>query len=376
MRTQETEASRRRRVFPAGVPRLSGLRSQMTLICIGVVLVFMAFVLIVRLCVFFILQEPRVDLTPSKIIGTVVTPIAIIIGILTGLAASRGPVARMKRLVAATTAFAAGNSAERVRVSRMDEIGQLEHQFNEMAQQLVESAAQQRMLVEQNARLAERTRISRDLHDSVKQRLFAVALQVGVALSLAETADARVRQHLQEADGLIAQAQQDLTALIHELRPAALQQKGLPAALRDFAANWSRQHAIPVEITLADISGLSFETEEALWHITGEAFSNIARHSGATRAGLRLDATPTQVKLDISDNGHGFAPAATGNATGVGLQSMRERLDAVGGTLTIESGSVTGTRVVACCPLAAVGGALPADGAAGETTRARNEALL
>jgi NarL family two-component system sensor histidine kinase LiaS len=240
----------------------------------------------------------------------------------------------------------------------------------------VESAAQQHALVEQNARLAERTRISRDLHDSVKQRLFAVALQVGVALSLAETADARVRQHLQEADGLIAQAQQDLTALIHELRPSALQQKGLPTALRDFAADWSRQHAIPVDLTVADTSELSFEAEEALWHITGEAFSNIARHSGATRAGLRLDATPTQVTLDITDNGHGFAPAANGNATGVGLHSMHERLDAIGGSLTVESDPATGTRLVARCPLAAVGGAMAADGATGETTRARNEALL
>lgn len=375
MRTLETEAVRRRRVFPAGVPRLSGLRSQMTLICIGVVLVFMAFVLIVRLCIFFILQEPQVDLTPSKIIGAVVTPIAIIIGILTGLAASRSPVRRMKRLVSATTAFAAGNSAERVPVTRYDEIGQLEHQFNQMARQLVESAAQQRMLAEQNARLAERTRISRDLHDSVKQRLFAVALQVGVALSLAETADARVREHLLEADGLISQAQQDLTALIHELRPSALQQKGLPTALRDFAADWSRQHAVPVDLHIAEISGLSFEVEEALWHITGEAFSNVARHSEATRAELRLDATPTRVTLTIADNGRGFTPTAN-DATGVGLQSIRERVAAVGGTLTIESDPATGTRLVARCPVVTMGGAAGANGATNETTPAENEALL
>jgi signal transduction histidine kinase len=81
------------------------------------------------------------------------------------------------------------------------------------------------------------------------------------------------------------------------------------------------------------------------------------------------------VTLDITDNGRGFTPAASGNATGVGLHSMRERIEAVGGSLAVESDPATGTRLVARCPLAA-GDALDADGATGETTRARNEALL
>ena len=348
MRHQEIEGSGRRG-FPDSVPRLSGLRSQMTLTSIGVIIFLTAVILTIRLCVFFILHEPRQDLTPSKYIGSVMTPIAVMIGTITGLAASRGPVARMKRLVAATTAFAAGNTQERVEVTRHDEIGQLESHFNLMAQQLVESADRQRLLAEQNARLAERTRISRDLHDSVKQHLFAVALQVGVALSQVDPADERTRAHLSEADTLISLAQQDLTAIIHQLRPTALRQKALPGALREYAQDWARQHDIALDLRVEDAGAIPQSVEEALWPVAVEALSNVARHSHATKVSVALEVTTQRATLEIADNGHGITPGPNEH-TGVGLHSMRERLESVGGAITIQSGP-GGTRVLAEAPI-------------------------
>jgi NarL family two-component system sensor histidine kinase LiaS len=349
MRRQETEATDRSR-FPAGVPRLSGLRSQMTLTSIGVIILLTAVILSIRLIIYFVLQEPRQDLTPSKYIGSVMTPIAVLIGTITGLAASRSPVGRMKRLVTATKEFAAGNSAERVQVTRHDEIGQLEHQFNVMAQQIVESAAQQRLLVEQNARLAERARISRDLHDSVKQHLFAVALQVGVALAQMDNADERTRRHLREADTLISLAQQELTAIIHQLRPTALGQKALPEALREYAQDWARQHDIALDLRAEDAMAIPQAVEEAFWPVAVEALSNVARHSQASSVRVTLAADAERVTLEITDDGSGF-DMGVGERSGVGLHSMRERLEALGGAVTIESGSGAGTRVFAQAPI-------------------------
>lgn len=349
MQRQEIDVTPTGQAFPVGVPRWSGLRAQMTIACMLVVLALLIITLSIRLTIFILLNEPSRDLTPSKYIITIVPVFAVIIGALTGLAAARNPVRRIKRLVAATTAFAEGNAAERVQVTREDELGQLEHHFNQMAAQLAESMDRQRVLAEQNARLAERSRISRDLHDSVKQHLFAVALQVGVALSQVDPADERTRAHLLEADTLISLAQRDLTAIIQQLRPSALQEKDLRSALRDYAVDWSRQHGLALEARVDETVHIPHAVEEAFWHVAVEALSNVARHSQATSARIELEATPESVRMIVSDNGQGFATGATGHE-GVGMQSMRERLAAVGGTISIESGPTTGTRVIAQCP--------------------------
>ena len=350
MQRQEIGVASAGQSFPTGVPRWSGLRAQMTVTCMLVVLALLAATLTVRLTIFVLLNEPSQHLTPSKYIVTIVPIYAVIIGVLTGLAAARRPVRRIKRLVAATTAFAQGDAAERVQVTRVDELGQLEHHFNQMAEQLAESIDQQRFLAEQNARLAERSRISRDLHDSVKQHLFAVALQVGVALSQVDAADERIRAHLLEADTLVSLAQQDLTAIIQQLRPSALQHKKLPSALRDYAKDWSRQHGLAIELRVEDTVTVPHAIEEAFWHVAVEALSNVARHSHATDVWIDLEATPDErVTLLIADNGRGVPVDANGRE-GFGLQSMRERLEAVGGTTTIESSPTGGTRVIAQSP--------------------------
>ncbi|HLV97791.1 MAG TPA: sensor histidine kinase [Ktedonobacterales bacterium] len=203
------------------------------------------------------------------------------------------------------------------------------------------------------ARLAvseERLRFARDLHDSVKQHLFAVSMQVGAALAQAEQSSEATRSHLVEADTLISQAQQELTALIHELRPSELQQKGLPAALREYTQNWSRQHSIAVELDLVPDGKLPLAIEDAFWRIAQEALSNAARHSQASKVQLCLKSTPEQATLSIADNGRGFALDGV-RQTGIGLHSMRERMAGVGGTVTIQSRPGEGTRLLACCKL-------------------------
>jgi NarL family two-component system sensor histidine kinase LiaS len=335
---------------PSPPSQWSGLRAHMTFTYIWVTLAFLVLILSVRLTIFLLLKEPTRDLFPSLIIVTTVPVFTLIIGTLAGFAATRSPVKRIQRLVLATTQFAAGHYAERVQVSRPDEIGQLEQHFNQMAEQLAESIAQRQTLAAQNARLAERARLSRDLHDSVKQHLFAVSMQVNTALAQLDHNSEGTRKHLLEADTLISQAQQDLTALIHELRPSVLQQHGLPAALREQVAAWGRQQGITVDLQLSEERTVPLAVEEALWWVAQEALSNIARHSQSRSVRVRLEYTPEQVTLSLADDGRGFEPTGAQQA-GVGLHSMRERMAAVGGTISIQSVPGQGTSLTARSPL-------------------------
>ncbi|MBV9230458.1 MAG: sensor histidine kinase, partial [Chloroflexi bacterium] len=285
--------------------------------------------------------------------------LTLLVGALFGLITTRGVVRRLRHLAVATTRFADGDYTQRVKVSRRDEVGQLEEQFNRMAEQLVESITQRQALAGQNARMAERNRLARDLHDSVKQQAFAVSMQLGAARSLLDLKPKAARQHLEEAENLAHQVQRELATLIQELRPLALQYKGLAAALREYVTKWSRQQGIAADIHIEDGCAISLEAEEALWRVAQEALSNIARHSQASSVQISLTCEQGKVLLSITDDGWGFDTA--GKAAGVGLHSMQERMQALGGKVTVESKIGGGTRVLAQCLSSQVQAGVPAE---------------
>lgn len=211
-------------------------------------------------------------------------------------------------------------------------------ELNEAHQKLKLYAVQSQAL----AVAEERNRLARDLHDSVKQQAFALSAQLGAARSLLardpQAAEANLAQAAQLSDTL----RQELANLIHELRPPALAEKGLAVALRDYASNWSRQTNIPVEVVASGHLDQP-AVEQALFRITQEALANIARHSQAAHIVIELGQTTHQVTLTISDNGRGFDPKTS--PTGLGLQSMRERAESLGGTLAIASQPGQGTSL-------------------------------
>jgi signal transduction histidine kinase len=215
---------------------------------------------------------------------------------------------------------------------------------------IFERKARETLLVAQNARLEERTRLSRDLHDSVKQQVFALAVQIELARSLLEQDHGAIRQHLGDADELSYQIQQELTVLIDALHPTDLQTKGLIAALHDYVTNWSRQSKIAVDLSLPEICLLPALIEEALWRVTQEALSNIARHSQASSVQVHLEWAESHVSLSIRDNGQGFA-VSSHQHTGFGLRSLHERVEQIGGTLVLQSARGAGTRIAVHCPL-------------------------
>jgi two-component system, NarL family, sensor histidine kinase LiaS len=245
--------------------------------------------------------------------------------------------------------------------THLEEQAQLARELRaHVKQQIFERQAREKILVEQNARLKERARLSRDLHDSVKQHVFALAVQIELARSRLDQDRVAMLEHLTAADELSYQIQQELSTLIDALRPADLQTKALPTALRDYLTTWSRQTHIMVDLSFPHTCLLPSEIEEALWRVTQEVFSNVARHSQGSRATLCLEWTAQQVTLTLSDNGQGFDPQAVEHK-GIGLRSIRERIEQVGGTVLIHSRYGAGTQIVARCPLPRSSGNAPAE---------------
>lgn len=324
-----------------------GLQARMTLSYIGVTIGMVLFLQIVHSIIVLFIQP--MSLTWNQMM----LPDAIIFSLIAGLfgiLTTQGIIRRLSRIAAATTSFATGQYNQRLPATAADEIGQLEVHFNQMVEQLISHLTREKLLVEQNARLEERAHLSRDLHDSVKQQVFALAVQIELARSLLAQDSPAVQEHLDFADELSYQVQQELTALIGALRPVNLEAKGFLTALRDYVTTWSRQCGIVADLSLPEICLLPPLIEEALWRVTQEALSNITRHSQANAAHLRLEWTEQHVSLSISDNGQGFETNLSEHK-GVGLHSIRERIEQVGGTIQIQSTKGAGTHIIIRCPL-------------------------
>jgi NarL family two-component system sensor histidine kinase LiaS len=285
-------------------------------------------------------------LLPSAILLTI---IATLVGTLFGILTARGLTRRLRRLTHAAEAWSQGDFAVAVRDRSSDELGQLARDLNRMAEQ-VQVLLQER---QQLAAVEERNRLARDLHDAVKQQVFATSMQLAAARTLLEQDPAAAAQPLAQAERLAAEAQRELTTLIQELRPAALEGKGLVPALREYCAEWSRQTSISAEVRAQGEQPAPLAVEQALFRVAQEALSNIARHSGATAAWLRLSWAEGWLALAIADNGHGFDPEE-GREAGVGLHSMRERVEGLGGTFAVAGASAEGGALIeARVPLAA-----------------------
>jgi len=304
-------------------------------------------------------QQPGRGEFVRSVLGTiglsavVFTVAAALLGTLFGFLTARGLTRRLGGLAEAADAWSRGDLSVVVRDPSDDELGQLARRLNRMAEQL-RSLLQTR---QQLAAMEERNRLARDLHDAVKQQLFATVMQVGAAREVLEHDPRAAARFLAEAERLGRQAQEELTALIWELRPAALADKDLATALRDYVAAWSQRTGIAGRVQVQGEPAPPWgkrsvppPVEQALFRVAQEALTNVARHSGATAVDLHLVWGKGTVLLTVRDNGQGFDLGAVGGK-GLGLRSMRERVEALGGDLVVESRPGEGTWVMARCPL-------------------------
>lgn len=266
------------------------------------------------------------------------------VGTLFGFITARGLTRRLHNVSQATDHWSRGDFSTFIQERSTDELGQLAQRLNRMAEQLQNLLHTRQEL----AAMDERNRLARDLHDSVKQQVFATTMKLGAARALIEGDAHAARKHLDEAEQLARQAQTELTAIIRELGPASLEENGLGPAIKEQVAEWSRLNKISATVTMFGIDRLPKEIEQALFRVTQEALSNIVRHSQATHVEIEMSANQNDLSVTISDNGIGFDPTLVGGQ-GVGLRSMRERLEALGGDFRVESAPGRGTRLIATC---------------------------
>jgi PAS domain S-box-containing protein len=241
-------------------------------------------------------------------------------------------------------AIAAGTESKRLPADAEQRMAK----FTELAATAIANAESRSELAASRARIVAasdetRRRIERDLHDGTQQRLVSLALQLRVA-------ESTVPPELDEPRQTIGRVAGELNGVIDELReisrgihPAVLSEGGLRPALRTLA----RHSAIPVELDAVTEARLPEPIEVAAYYVVSEALANTAKHARASRVGVAVAVRNSSLQLSIRDDGVGGADAARGS----GLIGLRDRVEALGGSIEISSGPGEGTSVFVELPL-------------------------
>ncbi|MEY2534660.1 MAG: hypothetical protein QOF29_2570 [bacterium] len=228
--------------------------------------------------------------------------------------------------------------------------------FGDGDQQLIEMLAAHAGVAIVNARLyersrelsvvEERTRVARELHDSVTQNLFGVVLAAEAAATLLERDAPAARAQIERVQDLARAGMEELRSLIFELRPAALADEGLAATLRKHVGVLRHVHQHDIALKVGGTPRLGGTTDGEVFRIAQEALHNALRHAHAEHIRIGLDARDGGLVLTVDDDGIGFDPASAAlRSRRLGLTSMEERARAMGGSLTIASEPGSGTRV-------------------------------
>jgi signal transduction histidine kinase len=243
---------------------------------------------------------------------------------------------RLNHVARAATAWSRGDFSDRINDRSRDELGGLSALLDRMALDLKGLMRSRAQL----ATLAERQRLARDLHDTVKQKAFALNLQLATARRL--LANTPGVERLDQAQRLTQQIQQELAQILDELR-ASDAELPFTERLRARAIEWSHTSGISPLFDLDDLPPQTPLREESLLRIVDESLANVLRHAGATKVDITLRRQADRVRLAIVDNGRGIA---LDHASGMGLRNMRERAEALpGGRFELDAPAGHGTRV-------------------------------
>lgn len=225
---------------------------------------------------------------------------------------------------------------------------QLEKMNRELRKAEEESGRLSRQLLQ--IQDAERRRVARDLHDGLGQYLAAAMMRLQ---SLERKEDPRFGERLADATKLIEQALLETRTVSHLLHPPLLDQMGLASAIEWYASGFSERSGVHVNVEVGrDVGRLDIDTETAIFRIVQESLTNVHRHSASSTASVRLTRGSGVVTLEVRDDGKGLPVNGEGggNALGVGIAGMRERVRQLRGQLEISSHPGQGTAVIANLP--------------------------
>ena len=216
------------------------------------------------------------------------------------------------------------------------------HRLNdELRARLAELAASRARIV--TAGDVERRRLERNLHDGAQQRLVALALSLRMVAGKLESEPEAAREILNGATGELALALDELRELARGLHPAVLTDRGLRPAVEMLAG----RAPLPVQITAIPDERLSEPVEAAAYYLIAEALTNVAKYANASTVSVTVRAGGGRVTVEVSDDGIGGADAAAGS----GLRGLADRVEALGGTLTVTSPAGAGTTLRAEIPV-------------------------
>ena len=198
----------------------------------------------------------------------------------------------------------------------------------------------------------ERSRLARELHDDINQRLALLAIELEQLRLNPPAARKELVRRIDDLQRTTSEISRDVQSLSHELHSSKLDFLGLVPAFSSFCREFSQQKKVAVRFTHTDIPlSVSQDISLCLFRVLQEASHNVVKHSGVQRFDVELRGTADHACLTIRDTGKGFDPGEAISTRGVGLVSMRERLLLVGGTLSINSASSRGTEIFAEVPL-------------------------
>jgi len=206
-----------------------------------------------------------------------------------------------------------------------------------------------RKLIEVQER--ERTRIARDLHDDIAQRLALLVIGIDELQQTLPDCSSQVVTQLNALRNQTEQLATDVQAISHGLHSSKLEYLGIVSAMKGFCREFAEKQQIEIDFQTSDLpDAVSPETSICLFRVLQEALHNAAKHSGVRHFQVQLSQTSGEIQLTVTDHGAGFDPQSALNGCGLGLTSMQERLRLIDGRLSITSERGSGTRVAARAP--------------------------
>ncbi|WP_368505505.1 histidine kinase [Alkalihalophilus sp. As8PL] len=281
----------------------------------------------------------------------------VLVGVTSGAIQALPLKKRIDTLVHGAARFERGTFSHRLTVEGEDELTELAERMNRMAAQIEEQIASLQRLSTERAAMQEtvkkaavteeRQRLARELHDAVSQQLFAISMMTA-ALRLSET---KQEDQLEMVEKMANTAQAEMRALLLHLRPAHLEGKSLEEGAGQLFLELEEKHQVGVIFSMDIDTELPKGIEDQIYRLIQEAISNILRHSEATEVEFQFKELDQEMNMKILDNGVGFDVEKV-TADSYGLQTMKERMNDIGGVLNVLSVPNQGTQLEAKIPIA------------------------
>ncbi len=287
--------------------------------------------------------------------------VGTILAIIIGFHSSSFHIKRLHEMSALISQFANGNYHYRIDVHHKDELTRVTDELNRLGMIMQKHVRSLQRMAEENeafskeahktAVIEERQRLARDLHDAVSQQLFAITMMSEAIIKQIDQHPELAKEQLQDVVEAAYHSQAEMRALLLHLRPVYLSGKTLADGVESLIKELEAKSNLTFEVKISQGLELPEIIEEHVFRMIQEGFSNILRHANATVIKLSIIQQSNELNVKLQDNGDGFEIDEHFNKSSLGLKTMRERSEELGGICTIRSNVNEGTMITIRIPL-------------------------